>query len=87
MWNRILSGLPIVILAVALALLLSSALNLVAGLEDHFPLKTVQFYLAILLIALSSNLFILSLLLTRHPFYEFWVTVMIGGVIGVIYLS
>ena len=87
MWNKMLSGLPKIILTLALALLLSSVLNLAAGGVNQLPLKMVQSYMAISLLALSSVLVILNLLLSRHPFYEVWVTAMIGGVIGAVYLS
>jgi len=70
----------------ALLMLLSSGLDAAVGLGDHLPLKAVQSSMAIALLALSAVLAIVNLLLTSHPFYEYWITVTIGAVVGAIYL-
>jgi len=86
MWNRLVSGLAAMVWVLALLMLLSSGLDAAVGLGDHLPLKAVQSSMAVALLALSAVLAIVNLLLTRHPFYEYWITVTIGAVVGAIYL-
>jgi hypothetical protein len=86
MYDRILSLLPIIILAIAVVLPLSSALDGILGPAVYLPVKSIQFHMSAALLGLSSILLILNLLLTRHPFYEYWLTAMIGGVVGAVYL-
>ena len=75
------------ILSLASALLLSTGLDFFVNLRGAFPLQTVQSYAGFTLIGFSVILAILNPLLTRHPFYEYWLTALIGSVVGVIYVG
>lgn len=76
-----------VILILAGSLVLSSALGYVVDLGSILPIEVLQFYTALVLIGLSIILAVLNLLLTSHPFYEYWLVIMLGSVVGLIYVA
>lgn len=87
MRDRILSVITIIILVLSGLLLLSSGLAYFINLGNVLPIEIVQSYTGFALIGLSIILAILNLLLTRHPFYEYWLVIMIGSMVGVIYVA
>ena len=87
MWARILTRLPVAILVLAGSLVLSTALGYVVDLGSILPIEIVRFYTALVLIGLSIILAVLNLLLTSHPFYEYWLVIMLGGAVGLGYLA
>jgi len=85
--DRILSVITTTVLVLAGSLIISSALGYVVNLGNVLPLEVVQFHTGSVLICLSIILSILNLWLTKHSLYEYWLVVMIGGIVGAIYLT
>ncbi len=83
MAERILSVMIIVLSGVLLS---SSGLNFVVDLNAHL-LEEMRLYVGGSLIFLSLLLAGSNLILTRHPFYEYWMLVMVGSLIGISYVN
>jgi len=83
--ERILHILSISILIIAGLLLLSSGLGLFMDLGDILPVGLMHSYGGFSLIGLSIFLAILNLLLSKHPSYEYWFIILIGGMVGALY--
>ena len=81
------STIPVVILVLAGSLVLSSALGYVADPGSTLPIGIMQFYTGWVLVGLSIMLAVLNLLLTSHPFYEYWLVIMLGSVVGLVYVA
>lgn len=79
--------LSIAILILSSVLLLSSGLDLIVDLGGVLPMELIQSYGGFSLIGLSIILAILNLLLTRHSFYEYWLAILIGSMVGAIYVA
>jgi len=85
MWERYFRIVSVTILFVTGVLLASSVF-------DHFfNLAALEFflefrsYVANFLLALSVLFAVLNIRLSSHPRYEYWLLIMIGGIIGVLY--
>lgn len=75
----------IIILVLVGLLLASSALDLILNPSDIPILGQLQSYGGLALLSFSIGLAILNLWLIQHPFYEYWLIIMAGSVIGAIY--
>lgn len=80
--DRLLNYLTIATLICTGVLLFGSAMNHVVDLQDGNAIATVWTYVGCANLVLSSLLVIFNLLLTRHPFHEYWVVALLGGVVG-----
>ena len=76
----------IIILVLAGSLLLSSGLVYFIDFGNVIPVEIVQSYTGFALIGLSIILAILSFKLIKHPSYEYWLVIMIGSMVGAIYV-
>lgn len=86
MVDRILSTLSLMIFIMSGALLCSSGLGLVMDL-GFAPIQQLKQYTGIALLFLSLLLAVSNLVLTEHPLFEYWLTVLMGSLIGICYLS
>ncbi len=77
----------LIVLILTGSLILSSALGYIVDLGNYIPIELLQSYTGLALIGLSIILAILNLLLTSHPFYEYWLVIMIGSIVGLIYVT
>jgi len=66
---------------------LSPTLPYAVDLGSILPIEIMQFYTALVLIGLSVILTVLNLLLTSHPFCEYWLLIMLGSLVGLIYVA
>ena len=85
MREKIIDLLTIIVLVLSGILLLSSAMRLFIAFNDTFPLQTLQSYAGTVLAGLTIILVVMTLLTKKHPFYEYWVVIMIGGIVGANY--
>jgi len=85
MFDRIFTFLTVAILVISGSLIILSGLDYFINFHDVWPVGAVQTYAGFFLIGMSIILAILHVLLSRHPLYEFWIVVMIGGIVGAIY--
>lgn len=86
MIDRIIYIISVTIIILAIGLLLSSGVGFFIDLAA-FPMATWQAYAGWTLLALSFLLAALNLIFAGHPLYEYWLTVLVGGIIAVCYLS
>jgi len=84
MWDRILT---VTILIFSGLLLLSSGVIHFMDPVNVMSIQPIQSYIGITLIGLSITLAILNLLFTSHIFYEYWFIVLLGSMVGVIYVA
>lgn len=85
--DRMLALLAKAVLMLAVLLPLSSGLDLVVNPGGIPAVAAARHYAGVSLVALSVLLAALNLLLTRHPFHEYWIAVTIGGIVGMIYVT
>lgn len=84
-FDKIFTFLTIAILVISGSLIILSGLDNFINLHDVWPVAAVQSYAGFFLVGVSVILAILHVLLSRHPLSEFWIVVMIGGIVGAIY--
>lgn len=87
MWEKTLNVLTLVIAIMVAMLLFSSGVQWLFELSIDESLKSLRSQLAVVLMALSALLIILQFGVTRHPFYEYWITSVLGLIIGVVYYN
>ncbi len=77
--------LSLTILALSGALLLSSAFDYFfnfAAIENFILIRS---YVGKFVVGISIVFAVLNMRFTSHPMYENWISIMAGGVIGIIY--
>ncbi|MFC1844435.1 hypothetical protein ACFLZ5_06550 [Thermodesulfobacteriota bacterium] len=84
-WDRFLKIVSVTILVLSSALLLSSAFNYFFHFSKIEYLMEIRAYIGRFVLGVSIIFFILNLRLASHPLYEYWVTVMVGCITGVVY--
>ncbi len=84
MRDRILPTLAVLLIILAGTLLLLSGLNHFFAI-DRFPISTIREYIGFSLLGITFLLLIFNVFLTRHPLYEYWIVILIGFTMGLIY--
>ena len=87
MWDKVFSTTSVIILVLVGSLLLSSGLAFFTDIASTVPVGIVQSYAGFALIGLSVILAIMNLVFIKHPPYEYWLVIMIGGMVGAIYVA
>ena len=85
LFDKIFTFLTIAILVISVSLIILSGLDYFINFHDMWPVGSVQTYAGFFLLGVSVILAILHVRLSRHALYEFWIVVMIGGIVGAIY--
>lgn len=84
--DRVLAVLAGAVVLVVVALVASSVLVRVID-TDGSTVASFQRATALALLALSLALAVAYRILAEHPLYEYWAVVLVGALVGVVYLS
>lgn len=82
--HQILTILAVILIILASSLLVLSGLNHFFVI-DHFSVSTIQSYIGFSLLGVTVLLLIFNVFLIHHPMFEYWVLIMVGFALGVIY--
>jgi len=86
MWEVILKILVISIVGIVSILVLSSLLSSINNASESLFIEHIRITGAAILLLVSFSLVVLNLSLTRHPFYEYWLIIGAGVIVGIIYI-
>lgn len=86
-WDLVFKIMTTLIFVIAGVLIISSGVRIIASSGTTSIIPIIQFYLGLVSISISCLFLILLIILTRHPFYDFWLVCTVGIVVGILYAS